>query len=816
MGGRQGMTFFETTEAEVLPRRTPRARAAARLRAPAWRRATFRWTLVAVLVIAVCAFALWPMTGQVVPWDSKNQFYPFFRFLADGLRRGDWPLWNPYEFAGSPSAADPQSLLFTPSMLLFALVAPNASMTVFDAVVYGHLVLGGFGMVGLARRWRWHPSAAILAASVFMLGGAAASRLEHTGMIISYSWFPTTLWALQAALDRRSLRLALAAGVLATLMALGRDQVAFLLCMALAGAVLRQALRGDAPLAYLRSRAPVLLVCGLVVVVLMAVPVLLTLQFLHGSNRPAIAYGTALAASLDPVNLMTLVAPDFFGSLGPQRGYWGPGAGTVLGNDWTDPPVDYLFIGTVPFLLIVWHGLAGGRLLERGARYFALVMVAALIYAIGRHTALFGFIFDWVPGVSLYRRPADASFVVNIAFAFSAGYLLHRFVEEGLPRLDLMKPPHALLPIGATLGIAWLFGAALAFAWHAGHLNQSLRILAEGAIFLGLAASVILLMRGQRYRQLAGLLLAGGTAIQLIAFNAASSLNAESPDLYRTNATLPPDQARGLAILRQDMAAHRQAGADPRVEVQGIDGAWQNAAMIFKLRNLAGYNPLRIDAYERAVGVGESTNDPRLRHFPDTFRGYNSRLANLLGLQYLILGTEIAQLPRDYPRPRASLIWSSPDLYIYRLDNAPVPRVHLATSLRAVDSDDVIDSGVIPDFNMVDSALLEEDDVPRLTNKSLLEPATGSGGTAVLREERNDRLTVDVDASRPAFLVCHEIFYPGWVARLDGQEVPILRTDLLFRGVEVPAGHHTVQFRYEPFAARNLWAALRGLMGDDE
>lgn len=810
------MTFFETTEAEVLPRRTPRARVAARLRAPAWRRRTFVSTLAVVLLVAAVAFAMWPLTGQIVPWDSKNQFYPFFRFLADGLRHGDWPLWNPYEFAGSPSAADPQSLLFTPSMLLFALVAPNASMTLFDAVIYGHLVLGGFGVVGLARRWRWHPSAAVLAASVFMLGGAAASRLEHTGMIISYSWFPLTLWALQAALDRRSLRLAVAAGVLATLMALGRDQVAFLLCMAVVGAVLRQALRGEAPLAYLRSRAPVLVVCGLVVVVLMAVPVLLTLQFLHGSNRPAIAYGTALAASLDPVNLINLVAPDFFGSLGPQRGYWGPGAGTVLGNDWTDPPVDYLFIGTAPFLLIVWHGLAGGRMLERGARYFALLMAAALIYAIGRHTALFGLIFDWVPGVSLYRRPADASFVVNVAFAFSAGYLLHRFIEEGLPRLDLLKPPQALLPIGATLAMAWLFGAALAFAWHAGHLDRSLGTLAEAAVFIGLAAGVLLLLRAPRHRPLAGVLLAGGTALQLIAFNAASALNAEPPDLYRTNATLPPAEAEGLAILRQDMAAHRQAGAEPRVEVQGIDGAWQNAAMIFKLRNLAGYNPLRIDAYERAVGVGESTNDPRLRHFPDTFRGYNSRLANLLGLQYLILGTEISKLPRDYPRPRATLIWSSPDLYIYRLDNAPVPRVHLVTGLRTVDSDDVIDSGAIPDFNMLDSALLEEDDAPRLVDSSLLGPARGGGGTAWLRDERNDRLTVDVEATRSAFLVCHEIYYPGWVARVDGREVPILRTDLLFRGVEVPAGHHTVEFRYEPFAARNLLAALRSLKGDDE
>ncbi len=105
-------------------------------------------------------------------------------------------------------------------------------------------------MLGLARRWGWHPVAALLAALVFAFGGAAAGRLQHTGMIISYGFFPPALWALQAALDRRSLALGVAAGLLAALMALGRDQVAFLLCLVLAGAVLARDLpRG-------RSRSP--------------------------------------------------------------------------------------------------------------------------------------------------------------------------------------------------------------------------------------------------------------------------------------------------------------------------------------------------------------------------------------------------------------------------------------------------------------------------------------------------------------------------------------------------------------------------------
>ena len=668
------MTLFNAAGADLIPAgQSDRVRVAARVRAPAWPRRTFALTIGCLLMVAAIAFAIWPLTGTIVPWDSKNQFYAMFRFLGDALRHGTLPLWNPYQFGGYPSVADPQSLLFAPTMFIFAFAAPQASMQAFDAVVFAHLVVGAVGVIGLARRWRWHPAAALLAAIVFMLGGAASSRLQHTGMILSYAWYPLALWSLQAALDRRSLRLAVVAGGFATLMAIGRDQVAYLLCIALVGAVLRQTFRSEDWRSYLRARAPVLIMAGLVTLAAMIVPILLALQFVRDSNRPGIAYGMALVGSLDPINLLTLLSPNMFGSLDSARDYWGPGGASYSGTDWTDSSVDYLFVGTVPFVLIVWQGLVGGRLLERGARYFAMLMVGALIYAFGRHTALFGIIFDWLPGVSLYRRPADASFLVNIALAFASGYLLHRFIEEGLPRLDFIQPRAAILPILTSIAAAWLVGAGLTFARQAGHLDRSLTAFVAALGLVAVAGAVLILLRAPRRRSLAAALLVTATAAQLVWHNAASALNSEVATHYAANAILPAEQADGLAVLRQDMAAHASAGTVARVEIQGLDGPWQNAAMIFKLQNTAGYNPLRVAAYERAVGVRESSNDPNLRTFPDTFRGYNSRLAALLGLGYLMLDRPITDLPRHYPRPRATLLFGGDHFYIYRLDNPVVP-----------------------------------------------------------------------------------------------------------------------------------------------
>ena len=39
---------------------------------------------------------------------------------------------------------------------------------------------------------------------------------------------------------------------------------------------------------------------------------------------------------------------------------------------------------------------------------------------------------------------------------------------------------------------------------------------------------------------------------------------------------------------------------------------------------------------------------------------------------------------------------------------------------------------------------------------------------------------------------------PGWKAKVDGEDADVQRVDYLIRGVAVPAGEHTVEFRYEP------------------
>ena len=71
-------------------------------------------------------------------------------------------------------------------------------------------------------------------------------------------------------------------------------------------------------------------------------------------------------------------------------------------------------------------------------------------------------------------------------------------------------------------------------------------------------------------------------------------------------------------------------------------------------------------------------------------------------------------------------------------------------------------------------------------------------GTAEIVDYAAERVRVRTRAARPSLLVLTDEFYPGWTATVDGTPTPIVRANVLFRGVPVPAGEHEVLFTFRP------------------
>src|SRR5260370_6823457 len=93
-----------------------------------------------------------------------------------------------------------------------------------------------------------------------------------------------------------------------------------------------------------------------------------------------------------------------------------------------------IYCGILAVVLILGAGLARGLLWVREIRLFPIALGVVLLYALGWYTPVFRLMYGVLPGVDLFRRPADATFIIGLLIAIEAGYLVHRVIPG--------TPPH--------------------------------------------------------------------------------------------------------------------------------------------------------------------------------------------------------------------------------------------------------------------------------------------------------------------------------------------------------------------------------------
>lgn len=77
--------------------------------------------------------------------------------------------------------------------------------------------------------------------------------------------------------------------------------------------------------------------------------------------------------------------------------------------------------------------------------------------------------------------------------------------------------------------------------------------------------------------------------------------------------------------------------------------------------------------------------------------------------------------------------------------------------------------------------------------------AQDSTATITLKKVNANTLNYEVSASKEQFAVFSEIYYEdGWKAYIDGKEATIYPVNYVLRGLEIPAGKHTIEFKFEP------------------
>jgi len=780
---------------EGLARGSNKARA---MRLPAAARralvSTGRIPLALTLAILTLAFLFpaWPwLSGKVtIPWDAKSQFFPQVQFLTSSFARGEWPWWSPNVFAGWAQISDPQSLLFSPLHVLLAVTRAGISLRGFDAVTFAYLFLGAVGIILFFHDRGWHAGGALVAAIAFAFGGSASARIQHTSQIISLAYLPLALWILARALERSSWRTGLAAGVLGGLIAIGRDQVALLSLYVLAGFVLAHWIGGGQPLARLRASIKPLTAAVVSASVIAALPIVMTTLLAARSNRPEISFAAAAGGSIHPVHLLQFAFADLFGAMDPDIEYWAPQS-PIWDAAWGQPGLylsqnmGLLYAGALVVVAVVSFGLIRGLAWAREIRFFSLAAALVLLYALGAYTPAFQLMYDLLPAVALYRRPADATFVLVALIAVMAGYFVHCWLAGKVPPATRLQ---RTLEIGCAI---CLITGALALAHSVVGFGPALVPVSIAVVFTAAAVAVLFFARRIDARWPAGAVgvIAAFMAFDLAWNNAPHESTALPPEQFE--ALRPNTSNETVRLIKARLARATAPDRRDRVELVGIAYHWPNLSLAQGFDHVFGHNPLRLHSFQEATHVGDTVAIPSQRVFSPLYPSYHSAFADLFGVRVIATGVPVEEIDSSLKSGDLTFVARTKDAYVYENPRA-LPRVMLLTDWRVANFEELLRSGW-PPVDPRRTVLLEK-------APSDASPSASGEGSARLLRYANTEVAVAVNAPAGGILLLNDTWQPWWRASIDGKEAEILKANVIFRAVVCPRGQHEIRFSFHPFA----------------
>ena len=445
-------------------------------------------------------------------------------------------------------------------------------------------------------------------------------------------------------------------------------------------------------------------------------------------------------------------------------------------------------------ILILGDGIARGLVWAREIRSLSAALVLMLLYGLGWYTPAFRLMYDVLPGVDLFRRPADATFIIGLLIAVLAGYLLHRVLSGTAP------PARRFYSIACAL-IGALTITAIALAYKVDRLAVAGLPIATGMVF---AASAVALLAWTRRMApsrgwLATALVVGFTTGDLGWNNAPNQSTGLPPSRYE--ALRPQTGDETVALLKAKLAETSGPDRRDRVELIGIAYHWPDVALAQGFDHLFGHNPLRLRDFALATGVGDTVATPQQRSFAPLFPSYRSTFADLCGVRFIATGVPVEEIDTSLHAGDLNFIARTKDAYVYENPRA-LPRAMLVHDYRIADFDELIRGGW-PDVDPRRTVLLEHP-------PAALPGATEPDGAARILRYANTEIDIEVDAPAGGFLVLNDVWHPWWRARLDGRPVDILKANVLFRAVQVEPGRHRVHFGFEPF--RGAWDELKEKM----
>lgn len=104
-----------------------------------------------------------------------------------------------------------------------------------------------------------------------------------------------------------------------------------------------------------------------------------------------------------------------------------------------------------------------------------------------------------------------------------------------------------------------------------------------------------------------------------------------------------------------------------------------------------------------------------------------------------------------------------------------------------------------------------EKSVVLATEPADVKPSTeATPGDATITSYQSKDIVLKTKSSTAGVLLLNDRWHPDWQVTVDGQPSPLLRANFIMRGVAVPAGEHTVEFRFNP-PHGTLWVSVSAI-----
>ncbi len=561
------------------------------------------------------------------PWQGPNQFvavhnplitdvvdyiFPVKSFVAEQVKLGNLPLWNPYVLGGYPLTYNTQAGLFYPLSIFYYLLPPT---TAVDAVIFAQLFLGAAFMFAFLRQLRLRRVAAWVGAAVFLFNGMMVVWLEWQVVHAAVIWLPLQLLFLERIAQKwegwpgepengpgfwLTAPEAVGAGVAFAIPWLGGhwnwtlygSMTAVLYLLWRWGPFFWRAKNWRQRMG-VWGTAVFVLILGIALCLIQVLP---AFNYLLRGHRDAFTFSESLRLGLKSSAVVALI-PDFFGSP-VSYDWWGQ----------TNYNETAFYIGLLPLFLAA---LAIWLRRDRISLFFAAWGGVGLLWALG--TPLYGLLYLLPVFNGLW--PSRAMTVLLFCLAVLSAIGLDALLARGVAWQPVRQ---------VVLGVTFvLIGIAAGFFWWY-RLDWS--ALRPDLLWFGLSlfVCVAILWLGPNRLRPSGfaVLVAGWVVIDLFWLGHDYNTVSDVADLYPATET--------AAFLHNDAEQFRITTLPEGVAYP------PNTALQARLQNLSGYEPAILQNVVNYVQAAEGGEAIYFERELMPLRGLDSPLIDALNVKYVV------------------------------------------------------------------------------------------------------------------------------------------------------------------------------------